>query len=114
MKRTTHTVKVICRNYSYRDRSFTIVEGADGILRAIDHKYLDENGCINQELNGLQTYSDPSPKGNTLAALLVRINEQLDLLAYLDEHHIDKSDKVATIKAIIAFHEERGYFNEQC
>lgn len=104
-------MKILCKCYHYRDHDFFIATGEDGVARAIDYKYI-KNGVLTQALNGLQMYCDPDR--NTLPEIIDRINYSLDLLAYLDEHHIDKSDKVATIKAIIAFHDERGYFNEQC
>ena len=53
--------KRVINNYSVGDESYTIgtiVANGEAYYVAIDHKYLDENGYLTQELNGLQMHME--------------------------------------------------------
>ena len=50
-------MKTVINHYETRNRVFTIVYDQDHYL-AIEDKYLDENGCMKQALNGFQMHAD--------------------------------------------------------
>jgi hypothetical protein len=53
--------KRVINNYSVGDEAYTIgtiVANGETYYVAIDHKYLDENGYLTQQLNGLQMHME--------------------------------------------------------
>ena len=53
--------KRVINNYSVGDECYTIgtiVANGETYYVAIDHKYLDENGCLAVQLNGLQMHME--------------------------------------------------------
>ena len=53
--------KRVINNYSVGDESYTIgtiVANGEAYYVAIDHKYLDDNGCLAVQLNGLQMHME--------------------------------------------------------
>jgi hypothetical protein len=98
-------ITTLVRKYHYRGEDFVIVrESKDGVIRAINYKYLDERGVLKQKLNGLQMYCDH--ERNTVPEIIERINHDLDLNAYLDEHNIERECSEQLIRAIIAFNDQ--------
>lgn len=68
--------KVITKAYFYKGQTFAICTNKDGVYMAINHKYLDKNGALTQELNGIQMYVDTH--NNTLEGIIQRINRFID------------------------------------
>ena len=68
--------KVITKAYFYKGKTFTICTNKDGVYMAIDHKHLDKNGKLTQELDGIQMYVDIH--NNTLEGIIHRINTYID------------------------------------
>ena len=50
-------VEIIIRNYTARNRHFTIVKDSEGFFQAIEDKYIDQNGRLTQTLYGHQTFA---------------------------------------------------------
>lgn len=94
--------KVIVRDYSYKGNEYTIIKGEhDGILRAINYKYIDSSGNLTKSLNGIEMFCDHN--ANTVSAIIERINQKHDWDEYLDENGIDRNDEEAMLKAVSAF-----------
>ena len=76
-------MKIVIRNYIVRqntwNRNFVIVQNEDGWYLAIEDKYLDENGCLTEKLNGWQMHADKSLKncleGTRLACRIDALRE---------------------------------------
>lgn len=84
-------ITTLVRKYHYRGEDFVIVrESKDGVIRAINYKYLDERGVLKQKLNGLQMYCDH--ERNTVPEIIERINHDLDLRAFFAERRINMAD----------------------
>lgn len=105
-------ITTLVRKYHYRGEDFVIVrESKDGVIRAINYKYLDERGVLKQPLNGLQMYCDH--ERNTVPEIIERINHDLDLRAFFAERRINmadltKDDVAMITKLLIEFHQQRG------
>lgn len=48
---------VVIRNFSARNRNFTIVKDAQGFYQAIEDKYIDKDGRVTKTLYGHQTFA---------------------------------------------------------
>jgi hypothetical protein len=93
----------ICRRFYYKGHEFVIVKGLhDGILRAIDCKYLAEDGTLKQKLNGLQMFCDD--RANTLQQIIKRIKDNIDLAEYIEERGIDVNDTERFVQAVKDFY----------
>ena len=55
-ERKIKAVKVVVRNYVVRNRNFVVVQYDDGWYGAIEDKYIDANGKLTKQLNGLQVH----------------------------------------------------------
>lgn len=94
--------KVLVKVYQYKGNEYVIVKGIhDGIIRAINYKYVDSSGNATKALNGLEMFCDR--RANTVNTIIERINYKHDLDGYLADNGIDRSDNEAFIKAIMAF-----------
>lgn len=91
-------MKVVLKCFSYRGKEYTIVKDDDGYTKAIDHIYLDKNGCLMQQLNGIQMFVDVNDQ--SLRGILNRIKDHLDFEAYMEENLVNIEDDVAFCKAI--------------
>lgn len=83
-------MKVIVKNYTYRGRNFTIVKD-QGFYMAIEDKYLDENGCLNQRLCGRQLYPAREVK-----QCMKYVNDECDI-AYHMANGMTKEEAYATV-----------------
>lgn len=63
--------KMKTRDYSVGGRHFTLGKLED-VYVAIEHKYIDENGCMKQALNGLQMYAS-----KTMEDCMERVAQQV-------------------------------------
>ena len=94
--------RVIVKVYRYKDNEYAIIRGEhDGIIRAINYKYVDSSGNLTKSLNGLEMFCNH--RANTVSAIIERIDYKHDLDDYLADNGIDRSDNEALIKAIMAF-----------
>lgn len=99
--------KVLVRRYHYKGRDFIIAkELHDGIIRAIDLKYINENGRLTRPLNGLEMFCDS--RFNTVPEIIRRINDHIDFMEYAEKYHIDKNDAELFAKAAVDFFKRRG------
>ncbi len=95
--------RVIVKVYRYKDNEYAIIRGEhDGIIRAINYKYLDTDGKLIKPLNGIEMFCDHN--ANTVSAIIERINRKHDWDEYISENGIDTSDDEALLKAIAAFY----------
>lgn len=69
------------------DNVFEIVKNTDGVYCAINHKYLDSNGCLTKRLDGFDMFV--STIDNTLSGLINRINQHFEWTSFIKEHNID-------------------------
>lgn len=80
--------KTLVSGYHYKGETFAIIKGLhDGIIRAINYKYIDDNGQLTTPLNGLQMFV--SHTENTVNQIIDRINHHIDWNNYIKEHNID-------------------------
>lgn len=86
-------MKVIIKNYNYRGRNFTIIKD-QGFYMAIEDKYLDENGCLNQQLCGKQLYPAREVK-----ECMKHVNNECDI-AYHIENGMSKAEAFSTVLGI--------------
>ena len=64
-------MKTVINEMVLGTRTFTVVYDQERYM-AIEDKYIDENGCLKQELNGLQTCAS-----KTLDECIRRMNERV-------------------------------------
>ncbi len=101
-ERTTETYKTLVKTYHYRNNDYVIVKGLhDGIIRAVNYKYIDSDGKLTKQLNGLEMFCDHN--ANTVNDIIRRINNKLDWDNYLIENNVDANDNDALRKAAIKF-----------
>ena len=95
--------KMLVKVYSYKGNEFAIIKGLhDGIIRAIDYKYIDDNGQLTKQLNGLEMFVNTI--NNTINGVIERINNHFDWLDYVKENDIDITDDTELLKGIKAFY----------
>lgn len=83
--------RTLVKRYMYKDNEYLIVKGIhDGIIRAINYNYIDEDGKLNQPLNGIEMFC--SKDANTVEDIIKRINDKIDFDEYIIERDIDTSD----------------------
>ena len=79
-------MKVLADRFTYKNRVFTIAERKqDGIIVAIEDKYIDENGRLTTALNGFNLLADR--RANTVPEIIERIYERVDY----DEFMVDNA-----------------------
>ena len=101
-ERTIETYKTLVKTYHYKNNDYAIVKGLhDGIIRAINYKYIDDNGRLAQPLNGIEMFCDHN--ANTVNDIIKRINTKLDWDDYLKENDIDVDDNEALTQAVKDF-----------
>ena len=98
-------MKVLTKVYAYKDKRYVIAKNNDGIIMAIDYKYINEDGVLTQELNGLQMFVDVDR--NTVPEIIERINRYTDWCEYTKEHNVDLSNTKSAVDAYMKFCDER-------
>lgn len=97
------TYKTLIRVYTYKGREFAIVKGLhDNIIRAIDYKYIDDNGMLTKPLNGLEMFVNTLD--NTINGVTRQINMAIDWQEYIKENNVDTSNNDELLKAAVKFH----------
>ena len=95
--------KVIVKLYRYKGNEYAILKGLhDGIIRAINYKYVDSEGRLMKPLNGLEMLCDHN--ANTVKGIIKRINNKIDIDEYLLKNGIDRNDNEALIRAVSVFY----------
>lgn len=98
--------KTLVREYVYKDHHYAIIKGLhDGIIRAIDYKYLDENGLLIKPLNGLEMLCDHHR--NTVSQMIDRINDHIDWKEYVEKYNLNEADQEVFVKACVDFYSRR-------
>jgi hypothetical protein len=93
--------------FHYKGHEYAIIQGLhDGIIRAIDYKYLDDNGLLIKPLNGLQMFCDH--RANTVPQILERIKDHIDWEEYVAEHNLSEADQEVFVKACVDFFGKRA------
>jgi len=83
--------RTLVKKYTYKDNAYLIVKGLhDGIIRAVNYNCIDENGKLNQPLNGIEMFC--SKEANTVEDIINRINDKINFDEYIKEHDVDTSD----------------------
>ena len=78
------TYKTLVKVYNYKGNEFAIIKGLhDGIIRAINYKYLNADGMLIKPLNGLEMFCNSH--ANTVEEIITRINEKIDFDEFLNE-----------------------------
>lgn len=98
-------MKTIINTYTVRERNFTIVFDNEYYL-AIEDCYIDENGRLNQKLNGLTAHAS-----ETLDACLESVREQVEI-AYLMENGMTKAEAFCTVLEIPITDQIRAMFDK--
>lgn len=80
---------VIVKKYIVRDREFTICKNAEGYYLAIEDKYINADGTINRELNGIQMCAS-----KRLNECLGRCKDHVEI-DYLISHGYSKAEAFA-------------------
>ena len=95
--------KTLVKVYSYKGNEFAIIKGLhDGIIRAINYKFIDENGYLIRPLNGLEMYVNTMD--NTIEGVTRQINSSIDWQEFITENNIDTKNSDELLKAAIKFH----------
>lgn len=95
--------KTLVKVYSYKGHEFAIIKGLhDGIIRAIDYKYIDDNGMLTKHLNGLEMFVNTLD--NTIYGVTRQINMAIDWQEYIKENNVDTSNSDELLKAAVKFH----------
>lgn len=77
-------MKVHADRFTYKGRVFTIAErDEDGILVAIENKYIDKNGRLTKSLNGFNLLADR--RRNTIPEIIERIYETVDYEEFMED-----------------------------
>lgn len=98
--------KTLVKVYNYKGNEFAIIKGLhDGIIRAINYKYLDENGMLIKPLNGLEMFCNSH--ANSVEEIIKRINEKIDFDQFLNDRGLtyDFNDEafLAAVKEFYRF-----------
>ena len=98
--------RTLVKKYMYKDNAYLIVKGFhDGIIRAINYNCIDEDGKLNQPLNGIEMFC--SKEANTVEDIISRINDKIDFDEYIKEHDVDTSDIRKLARAYKEFYRKR-------
>ena len=98
-------MKTVINHYETRGRVFTIVYDQEHYL-AIEDKYLDENGCMKQSLNGFQMYADRD---------LSRCMENVNRACWMDDlisEGFSKAEAFCTVNCMECTDQVRKLFGE--
>lgn len=76
-------MKTLVKRFCYKGHTYTIVSD-NGYTLAIDHRYLDEKGCLKEKLNGLQMFV--SMDDQSVSGIMGRIKYHHDFNEYLKEN----------------------------
>ena len=98
-------MKIIIKRYAVRDRVFTVVKD-QGMYLAIEDKYIDEHGRLNQSLNGFQMHA-----WDTLDGCLARVNDSVET-QYLVSNGLSKAEAFCTVLGLPLTDEIRTMFQE--
>ena len=94
------TYKTLVKVYNYKGNEYIIAKGIhDGIIRAINYKYIDDEGKLTKKLNGFEMFCDHYR--NTVNDIIHRINLKHDYDEYVKD--IDKNDTEAFLAASVEF-----------
>ncbi len=94
--------KTLVKVYTYKGNEYVITKGLhDGIIRAINYKYIDEDGKLTKPLNGFEMFCDHYR--NTVNDIIRRINLKHDYDEFIDNSGIDKEDTENFLKASVEF-----------
>ena len=97
------TVKTLCRDFTTHGEHYVIAKRReDGIIIAVNYKYLDENGCITETLNGLQMFVDHTR--NTVPQIIERITSYHEWREFLKVNHVNENDQNEMLKAAVIFY----------
>lgn len=97
----------LVREYAYKKHRYAIVQGLhDMLIRAIDYKYLDDEGKLTKSLNGLEMFCDD--RRNTVAQIIERINDHIDWREYVETFGLNEDDEKVFAKACVDFFARRG------
>lgn len=95
--------KTLVKVYRYHENEFAIIRGLhDNIIRAINYKYIDENGQLNKPLNGAEMFV--STLDNTIEGIINRINSYFDWQDFLKENEVDTNNTDELLKAAVKFY----------
>lgn len=83
-------MEVLVRNLVSYGETYAVVRGDDGYLRAINHKYLDNEGRLTKQLNGLDMFV--STVDNTLDGMIRRIQSYHEFQQYIRDHEVNVND----------------------
>lgn len=94
--------RTLVKKYTYKDNAYLIVKGLhDGIIRAINYKYIDDEGKLTKKLNGFEMFCDHYR--NTVNDIIHRIILKHDYDEFIESSGIDKEDTEAFLKATVEF-----------
>ena len=97
----------LVREYIYKKHRYAIVQGLhDMIIRAIDYRYLDDEGRLTKPLNGLEMFCDD--RRNTVAQIIERINDHIDWREYVEKYNLSEADEQVFAKACVDFFSRRA------
>ena len=95
--------KTLVRDYFYKGNDFVIVKGLhDGIIRAVNYKYLDENGLLTKQLNGAEMFVNTM--NNTINGVMERINSYYDWKEFVEENNVNINDETELLNAMKVFY----------
>ena len=75
-------IDVIIRNFTSRNRHFTIVCHEQGYFQAIEDKYIDEDGKLTKTLYGYQTFANKD-----MNMTLTNLKNQIEIDYLVEQGH---------------------------
>jgi hypothetical protein len=75
-------IDVIIRNFTSRNRHFTIVCDEQGYFQAIEDKYIDEDGKLTKTLYGYQTFANKD-----MNMTLTNLKNQIEIDYLVEQGH---------------------------
>ena len=100
------TYKTLVKSYNYKGNEYVIAKGLhDGIIRAINYKYIDDDGKLVKPLNGIEMFC--CKEANTVEDIIKRINDKIDFDEYIKKYNIDTDDISVLAKAYKKFYESK-------
>ncbi len=98
------TYKTLVKSYNYKGNEYVIAKGLhDGIIRAINYKYIIEDGKLVKPLNGIEMFC--SKEANTVEDIIKRINDKIDFDEYIKKYNIGTDDISVLARAYKKFYE---------
>jgi len=98
------TYKTLVKSYNYKGNEYVIAKGLhDGIIRAINYKYIDDDGKLVKPLNGIEMFC--CKEANTVEDIIKRINDKIDFDEYIKKYNIDTDDIEILARAYRKFYE---------